>query len=95
MRIYAVRMGDYVELRLSDRPPRAKVTKISWISKVTHAKLSLRTVFYLGGRVLGTMKYMKYQRWAGAPKFGRKGRVEIPFSPRAVRTYLDGRNIDW
>lgn len=106
MRIFAIRMGDFVEFRSAKRPPRAKVSKLtrqgilydevyryatnSYDYESFPTTTVLRTVFYLGGRVLGVMKYRKYTQLHG-DKFGKRRMIEL----RPSRyTLLNGGMID-
>lgn len=91
MRVFAVRMGDFVEFRSASRPPRGKVSSLTWTTTkkelrftiygyawmAVPVELTLKTVFYTGGRVLGTVRYSVYSRCKPAPKFGRKTLVEV------------------
>ena len=90
-------MGNYVEFRAANSPPRARVSKLirmvktiertaistytppyyKYIDKPATAKITLKTVFYIGGRVLGTTKLARFQRYPGVPRFGKHGVCEI------------------
>ena len=48
-----------------------------YIDKPVRTQLTLKTVFYLGGRVLGTTKLIRFQHFPGAPKFGKRGVLEV------------------
>lgn len=57
-----------------------------YVDKPVKTTLVLKTVFYVGGRVLGVTKFRAYQRVPGAARFGRRRVIE---TNRAVITYLD------
>lgn len=94
MRTFAVRMGDYVEFRSSRLPPKRLVSKLvrkgselvehydylqgTYVLRPEETNVTLRLVWYLGGRVLGVMKSRKYSALSGAVKFGHKTMVELP-----------------
>lgn len=106
MKTFAVRIGDYVEFRAAKRPPQIKVTRLTRMVKVLEHKYTyeppyyvrvyvdrkhtLKTMFPIGGRVLGGIKYSKYSRFtagaANAPKFGKRRVVEI--SKELLTTFM-------
>lgn len=92
MKYFAVRMGNYVEFRVANRPPRARVSKLTrmiptkqlvfdpvrgYVQRSVNTKITLKTVFYVGGRVLGTAKLARFQRYPDAPKFKKRGILEV------------------
>lgn len=66
-----------------DYPPWTR-----YVNKSVDKKVTLKTVFYSGGRVLGVIKYRRYAALMGPP-FKRRTVVELP-NTRAVATLLNG-----
>ena len=92
MKFYAVRMGDFVEIRSASRCPKGLVSvltktvvryhrRINYppyelpLKRPTKSKITLKTVFYPGGKVIGTMKRGNFERWV---VLGTKNVQEIP-----------------
>lgn len=48
-----------------------------YVDKPANTKVTLKTVFYLGGRVLGTAKLNRFQGYPDAPRFGKRGILEV------------------
>lgn len=49
----------------------------TYVDKPVTAKITLKTVCYIGGRVLGTAKLTRFRRCPGTPRFGKHGVCEV------------------
>lgn len=93
MRFYAVRMGDFVEIRSASRRPKGLVSILTKtvvrltrqvkyppyelpLSRPVKSKITLKTVFYNGGKVIGTMKLHHLELWDLAPQFKEKYEIQ-------------------
>lgn len=61
MRYWAVRLGEYVEIRTATSRPVAITSKITRRSTLScTGKLVLKQTFYSGGKPLGVLKYARF-----------------------------------
>lgn len=94
-KLYAIRMGDHIELRKASSPPVAKISKltktyvgINVIDKQVPTKTVLKQVFYIGGKVLGVCKYRHFQLGSKAFGLGSLERDKIMEIPRGFKNEL-------
>ena len=103
MSFYAIRMGDFVEIRSASRRPKGIVSiltktvvrstrRINYppyeipLKRPVKGTITLKTVFYPGGKIVGTMKRYVFERWV---VLGTKNVQEIsPGMMTIIRPYL-------